>query len=169
MGKLTLIIGLLYFLYYAGNTIYDLFLKKTHTVAGTDHSEEFSIGDSTEDENPQNVSIDEVENLKTPSSFSSKTFNSNEEQDIDTQADIEHWRRKFEQEQDMDNYDAGKNSSETIKEKPSGKIQENTKEKPKSPQDTGINWKTLLNKAETQVQMLSNIDGYKVYKTLAVG
>lgn len=153
MGKIFIIIGVVYFLYYAANIIYDLFIKKDKKVED-DLSEEFTIGESNDIES-RNVIIDDVENVNTPSSFSSDQLNQEISNDIITQEDNDIWRKKFEEEENMDKYLTGKR----------GEPIDNTISSNK-PTDNSINWQNMLNMAETKVQMVSNLDGYKVYKTV---
>lgn len=153
MGKIFIIIGVVYFLYYGANIIYDLFIKKDKKVED-DLSEEFTIGESNDIES-RNVIIDDVENVNTPSSFSSDQLNQEISNDIITQEDNDIWRKKFEEEENMDKYLTGKR----------GEPIDNTISSNK-PTDNSINWQNMLNMAETKVQMVSNLDGYKVYKTV---
>lgn len=148
MGNIFIIIGVLYLLYYAANIIYDLFIRKEKVDHNNDNTEEFSIGDSTVES--QNVQIDDVENLNTPSSFNDNNFNVQNEDNVEEE-DTEGWRKRFEEEQNMDRF-----PTQTVNSPPKLK-----------PKDNPINWQNLLNMAETKVQLVSNIDGYKVYKTLS--
>lgn len=161
MGKIFTIIGIVYVLYYAANIIYDLFFKKDKTVS-QDDSEVFSIGDLAEEyqEPVQNVSIDDVENLKTPHSYNSKPFdvttNGNET------ADTELWRKRFEEEQNIDNYPSVVNTQNNV----SSTHEYSNSTTQTSSKNDAILWQELLNQAETQVQVVDDIEGYKVYKTV---
>lgn len=68
-GKLIGIILALYILYYAGNIIYDLFLKKEKVVEGDDDLEEFHGEVRPEQSEVVQVSQDEVEEMNMPSSY----------------------------------------------------------------------------------------------------
>ena len=70
MLKYSFILLAVYFLYYAGNIVYDLFLKKEKTIP-TDATEEFSLADFAKSENlpPSSIGIEDVENIRTPKSF----------------------------------------------------------------------------------------------------
>lgn len=68
-GKLIGIIVVLYVLYYAGNIIYDLFLKKEKVVEGDDDLEEFHGEVRPEQSEVVQVSQDEVEEMNMPSSY----------------------------------------------------------------------------------------------------
>ena len=70
MLKYSLILLGAYLLYYAGNIVYDLFLKKEKTLH-TDATEEFSLADFAESESlpPSSIGIEDVENIRTPKSF----------------------------------------------------------------------------------------------------
>lgn len=68
-GKLIGIIVVLYVLYYAGNIIYDLFLKKEKVVEGDDDLEEFHGEVRPVQSEVVQVSQDEVEEMNMPSSY----------------------------------------------------------------------------------------------------
>jgi hypothetical protein len=73
MNKIMISIITVYLLYYAGNMIYDLYLKKDNSKK-QDDTEEYSLKefvDGNADEITE-VSIDDVENINTPQSFSKK-------------------------------------------------------------------------------------------------
>lgn len=104
MLKYSLILIGIYILYYAGNIVYDLFLKKEKTVV-TDESEEFSLISFAKTESPpeSRIEIDDVENIRTPKSF--QKINSPISIDPSTvfeQPDLEEMRRKFEAEEELD-------------------------------------------------------------------
>ncbi|MDV3774539.1 hypothetical protein CMU14_15805 [Elizabethkingia anophelis] len=154
MEKIIIIITVLYVLYYAGNIIYDLFLKKEIIIV-TDESEEFTLSDFAEQnkEEIQGVGIEDVENLNTPKSFTTNSeaisvkYESPEER-----PDIDRWREKFEAEEDIDQYDVH----------PKEPVTQSQEQKPIS---KNTDWKKILNLAETSVQVVANIDGHKVYQS----
>ena len=148
MIKFSLLLLTAYVLYYAGNIIYDLFLKKEVTTHH-EESEVFSLSDFTnEKENPTTVGIEDVETLNMPKSFNKKEiipqFSSPNEEILS----LEELRQRFESEQDLNDI----SDSEPEKEK------EALKEK-------DSNWRNILNLSETMVQLVSNIDGHKVYQS----
>ena len=175
MLKYSLILLAVYFLYYAGNIVYDLFLKKEKLVQ-TDTVEEFSLGDFSHSENhsPTQIGIEDVENIRTPKSFlkseipiAQNTFEEN--------PDLEELRRRFESEQDLDDFDhlAEPAESATAKTEALPSNNEETHqnnshgESASSIQESNKNkWHQLLNLAETSVQMISNNDGYKTYQSI---
>lgn len=71
MGKVILITGILYLLYYAGNIVYDLFIKKPIVVHNENEGELISIGAILENESEpvKNIREEEVEDLDTPNSY----------------------------------------------------------------------------------------------------
>ena len=71
MGKVILITGILYLLYYAGNIVYDLFIKKPIVVHNENEGELISIGAILENESEpvKNIREEEVEDLNTPNSY----------------------------------------------------------------------------------------------------
>ena len=98
MIKYSLILLAVYFLYYAGNIVYDLFLKKEKTVQ-TDSVEEFSLADFAQSENipPSSVRIEDVENIRTPKSFlkSELPLSSPNQRSFEENPDLEELRRRF--------------------------------------------------------------------------
>ncbi|WP_027384942.1 hypothetical protein [Epilithonimonas caeni] len=171
MLKYLSILLVIYFLYYAGNILYDLFLKK-EKISQTDTTEEFSLGDFAENnaQAPNMVGIEDVENINTPNSFLKNQFQS-QNAPIEDEPKIEDLRRRFEAEQDIDNA--------TPTDVPSEEIQTETPEKEiyfESEKDDGASannneetsrkkndWKSLLKLSETTVHMIANYDGQKVY------
>ena len=71
MGKVILITGILYILYYAGNLVYDLFIKKPIVVTNQNEGELISLGSimEIEPEPVKNIREEEVEDLDTPNSY----------------------------------------------------------------------------------------------------
>lgn len=71
MGKVILITGILYFLYYVGNVVYDLFIKKPIVVQNENEGEIISLGTIMENEPEmvRNIREEEVEELNTPNSY----------------------------------------------------------------------------------------------------
>ena len=71
MGKVILITGILYLLYYAGNLVYDLFIKKPIVVTNQNEGELISLGSimEIEPEPVKNIREEEVEDLDTPNSY----------------------------------------------------------------------------------------------------
>ena len=113
MLKYSLILLGSYLLYYIGNIVYDLFLKKEKAVQ-TDATEEFSLGEfakKSKDE-VQKIGIEDVENLNTPKSFSKRELIPTSPGDSDEIQDVEYWRQKFESEENMDDFDNKEESTE---------------------------------------------------------
>ena len=177
MLKYTLILLGAYFLYYAGNIVYDLFLKKEKTLH-TDVTEEFSLADFAQSENlpPSSVGIEDVENIRTPKSFLKSEIPTAQAQNtFEENPDLEELRRRFESEQDLDGFDQLeepiKNTTENI-EAIQSKNNENHQNHTQEEQGLSIQksnrnkWHQLLNLAETSVQMISHNDGYKIYHSI---
>ena len=177
MLKYSLILLGAYLLYYAGNIVYDLFLKKEKTLH-TDATEEFSLADFAESESlpPSSIGIEDVENIRTPKSFlKSEIPISKAQNTFEKNPDLEELRRRFESEQDIDGFDNDdepvKNTTENTEviqsknnENHQNQIQE---EQASSIQKSNKNkWHQLLNLAETSVQMISHNDGYKIYHSI---
>ena len=177
MLKYSFILLAVYFLYYAGNVVYDLFLKKEKTVH-TDDTEEFSLADFAQSESlpPSSVGIEDVENIRTPKSFLKSEIPTAQAQNtFEENPDLEELRRRFESEQDLDGFDDvekpiknvtentesiqsknNENHQNQIQEEQASSIQKSNKNK----------WHQLLNLAETSVQMISHNDGYKIYHSI---
>lgn len=176
MLKYSLILLGAYLLYYAGNIVYDLFLKKEKTVQN-DATEEFSLGEFAESnkDEVQEIGIEDVENLNTPKSFSKRELIPTSHADSDEIQDVEYWRQKFESEQNMDDYDNKEESTEytpenaeTLLPKNEEKNQNQHLEEPTtSIQKLNTNkWHQMLNLAETSVQLIANTDGFKTYQSM---
>ncbi len=177
MLKFSLILLGAYFLYYAGNIVYDLFLKKEKTIP-TDATEEFSLADFAQSENlpRSSVGIEDVENIRTPKSFLKSEIPTAQAQNtFEENPDLEELRRRFESEQDLDGFDQLeepiKNTTENI-EAIQSKNNENHQNHTQEEQGLSIQksnrnkWHQLLNLAETSVQMISHNDGYKIYHSI---
>ena len=177
MLKYSLILLGAYLLYYAGNIVYDLFLKKEKTLH-TDATEEFSLADFAESESlpPSSIGIEDVENIRTPKSFlKSEIPISNAQNTFEKNPDLEELRRRFESEQDIDGFDNDdepvKNTTENT-EVVQSKNNENYQNQIQEEQASSIQksnrnkWHQLLNLAETSVQMISHNDGYKIYHSI---
>ncbi|WP_209389041.1 hypothetical protein [Chryseobacterium sp. RR2-3-20] len=176
MLKYLLILLGAYLLYYAGNIVYDLFLKKEKAVQ-TDATEEFSLGEFAEKnkDKVQEIGIDDVENLNTPKSFSKRELIPTSPEDSDEIQDVEYWREKFESEENMDDFNNKEESTENTPEnaeallsKNEEKSQNQHREEPTSPiQKLNTNkWHQMLNLAETSVQLIANTDGFKTYQSM---
>ena len=177
MLKYSLILLGAYFLYYAGNIVYDLFLKKERTIH-TDATEEFSLADFVQSESlpPSSIGIEDVENIRTPKSFLKSEIPTAQAQNtFEENPDLEELRIRFESEQDLDGFDNDEEAvksttenTEAIQSKNNENHQNQIQEEPASSiQKSNRNkWHQLLNLAETSVQMISHNDGYKIYHSI---
>lgn len=177
MGKFTLIILLVYAGYYLGNIAYDLFVKKQN-IAKSDDSEEFSLAEFAEQyrEDLKVIRIEDVENLRTPSSFSKKELFA-EPDSPGQRYDLEYWRERFEAEENIDSFepllvpesqsaDDLYNRSSQVSDPRSTEGQEGEKSSVSSVQTTREKFRNLLNLAETSVQLIAHPDGYKIYQSM---
>ncbi|MBW3523273.1 hypothetical protein [Chryseobacterium sp. NKUCC03_KSP] len=195
MIKISLTILAVYVLYYAGNIVYDLFLKKEKETY-KEETEEFSLSEISEqyEDLTKNVGIEDVENLNTPKSFNRNPIHSDITEGNEERQDLEYLRELFESEQDLDEFDnpskkdftemesqshpkKAESSEESLDqnektstEKENQKPDEVTSENPitvSADQETSRikDWKAMLNLSETLVQMVANYDGYKVYQS----
>lgn len=176
MTKFLIILLALYILYYIGNIIYDLFVKKESTLV-TEESDVFSLAEFEEQNRDAvtTVGIEDVENLNTPKSFNKKEFPIKTEISEERE-DIEVWRRRFESEQNIDSFDLDSVKTmvdeNILDELTAAENNEPEQMDQVSSEDTNkilskINkeqWYQLLNDAETTVQMISNTNGHKVYQ-----
>jgi hypothetical protein len=177
MIKYSLILLAAYFLYYAGNILYDLFLKK-EKITHVDLTEEFSLGGfaQTDAEPPSRIGIEDVENVSTPKSFLKKELDFQKPSSTDQQPDLEEMRKRFEAEQDIDDMPAPANDTTTalVEESPSDNTSQpqdmpvNAEEYPKreKAEPKKSHWKELLNLSETTVQLVANYEGQKVYHSV---
>ena len=173
MLKYSLILLGAYLLYYIGNIVYDLFLKKEKDLQ-TNATEEFSLGEfakKSKDE-VQKIGIEDVENLNTPKSFSKRELIPTSPGDSDEIQDVEYWRQKFESEENMDDFDNKEESTENAEallSKNEEKSQNQHHEEPTTSPIQKLNtnkWHQMLNLAETSVQLIANTDGFKTYQSM---
>lgn len=175
MVKISLSILAVYLIYYVVNILYDLFLKK-ETEIYKEEEEEFSLSEISEqyEDLTKNVGIEDVENLNTPKSFNKNLFHPDPIEGKEERQDLEHLREQFESEQDIDNFqneekieEEHPKISETL---PSLKKEtipnQNTDDRIlNAGQNNKDKFRDLLNLAETNVQLISSIDGYKIYQS----
>ncbi len=193
MTKIFLTILVLYLLYYTGNIVYDLFLKKDNALK-EDEAQEYALAALSEQDKAEikAVRIDDVEHLNTPNSFNTKELFSSNGEEADEPHDLDHWRRRFESEQDIDAFetmpemDGNSTEKEISKYLPSEQddIQnaemkefvatppekEENAQSEHEKENTALKLKQqfnqFLNLAETYVQVVSDLDGFKVYHSL---
>ena len=158
MKFIPIILGL-YFLYYVGMVIYDLFLKKEKVVEAENSEQNYSISDFAQQnkETPVVVGIEDVENIMTPKSYEEiqEPFLSA----TDENQDIEKLKSKYEDENKLD-----EEEMEIAENKIEPEVQTENKnpsiaDKPIS----NLKIKDILNHINTKVKMVANYDGQKVY------
>lgn len=151
MGKFTLIILGIYILYYVGNIIYDLYLKKEKIVT-EDDTVEYSLGDIAENVSKEikSVEIDDVENLETPQSFYNEVINNENDDEDSNNTDMEKLAKKYEEEKEEETEQENEKGNYPNEDKI---IVEDSKDK----------WNKIIDSATTKVKLLENIDGHKVY------
>ena len=195
MIKISLCILAVYLMYYAGNIVYDLFLKK-EKESYKQETEEFSLSEISEqyEDLTATIGIEDVENLNTPKSFNKNPIHSDYTEGNEERQDLEYLRELFESEQDLDEFDnpSKKDSTEIENQShpenaessevyfdqkdkiPVEKEDEKPNETESSEATANIDketsrikdWKAMLNLSETLVQMVANYDGYKVYQSI---
>ena len=173
MVKIGLGILALYVLYYAGNIVYDLFLKKEKTDV-TDEVQEFSLEDVASDiASSKSVTIEDVENIKTPDSYTNRNLGTNSTED-DSEKIMEDLRAKFESEQDLDFEEENEDEKEEEGLASEGnqkfaeeetQLQESTikKEAVAENKKTQKSWNQIINDSISHVRVIKNYDGQKVY------
>ena len=158
MKFIPIILGL-YFLYYVGMVIYDLFLKKEKVVEAENSEQNYSISDFAQPnkETPVVVGIEDVENIRTPKSYEEiqEPFLSA----TDENQDIEKLKNKYEDENKLE-----EEEMEIAENKIEPEVQTENKnpsiaDKPIS----NLKIKDILNHINTKVKMGANYDGQKVY------
>lgn len=176
MTEIIIIIIAVYLFYYAVNIIYDLFLKKDNSLK-QDDTEEYSLTEFAEkDKNEiKGVGIDDVENINTPESFNKRDLFPTKEAEQDQDRDLDHWRNKFESEQDIDTFeDIPDRREQPYHQKENSipdkiEIDQDAVNKDRAP--TKIisyqeQFHQFLSLAETSVQVISDHDGYKIYQSV---
>lgn len=152
MKFIPIILGL-YFLYYVGMVIYDLFLKKEKVVEAENSEQNYSISDFAQQnkETPVVVGIEDVENIRTPKSYeeTQEPFLSA----TDENQDIEKLKNKYEDENKLEEEEMEIAEEQTENKNPS------IADKPIS----NLKIKDILNHINTKVKMVANYDGQKVY------
>ncbi len=168
MIKISLCILAVYLLYYSGNILYDLFLKKEKEVR-TDEMEEFSLSEISEQYEAAaiNMEIEDVENLSTPKSFNKNQIHS-DFGGKDERQDLEHLRKQYEAEQDLEHPkdDKAENKGYLVSTDGENIQVQSSKDLVSSIQKSNKDkWHQLLNLAETSVQLIANQDGCKIYQS----
>lgn len=152
MKFIPIILGL-YFLYYVGMVIYDLFLKKEKVVEAENSEQNYSISDFAQQnkETPVVVGIEDVENIRTPKSYEEiqEPFLSA----TDENQDIEKLKNKYEDENKLEEEEMEIAEEQTENKNPS------IADKPIS----NLKIKDILNHINTKVKMVANYNGQKVY------
>ena len=183
MTKFIIILIVLYIVYYAGNIIYDLFLK-TNSIIKTEDNQEFSLVDF-EEENRSNVKIvgiEDVENLITPKSYNKKQFPI-ETVFTEERQNMDHWRERFESEQNIDSFEEDEPLQENVDDQNEKEIEVQSKDiiEPEIENNEWVQnqknaadiqaiilansniWKKKMALAETTVNVVDNMKGQKVY------
>lgn len=144
-------IGISYIAYYTANIVYDLLFKQDK-IKKEEETIEISLEDLAE-EKVEQIAIDDVESLNTPNSY----------QDISKQIqavgepepiDIEELRRRFEAEESLDFLEE-LTASMVVPKLKTEKVHNNF--------ISEVDVMNFLREAETQVQLVKNIDGFKTY------
>ena len=158
MKFIPVILGL-YFLYYVGMVIYDLFLKKEKVVEAENSEQNYSISDFAQQnkETPVVVGIEDVENIRTPKSYEEiqEPFLSA----TDENQDIEKLKNKYEDENKLEEEEMEIAENKIEPEMQTENKNPSIADKPIS----NLKIKDILNHINTKVKMVANYDGQKVY------
>ena len=158
MKFIPVILGL-YFLYYVGMVIYDLFLKKEKVVEAENSEQNYSISDFAQQnkKTPVVVGIEDVENIRTPKSYEEiqEPFLSA----TDENQDIEKLKSKYEDENKLEEEEMEIAENKTESEEQTANKNPSIADKPIS----NLKIKDILNHINTKVKMVANYDGQKVY------
>jgi hypothetical protein len=158
MKFIPIILGL-YFLYYVGMVIYDLFLKKEKVVEAENSEQNYSISDFAQQnkETPVVVGIEDVENIRTPKSYEEiqEPFLSA----TDENQDIEKLKNKYEDENKLEEEEMEIAENKIEPEMQTENKNPSIADKPIS----NLKIKDILNHINTKVKMVANYDGQKVY------
>lgn len=154
MTNFVLITLALYILYYAGNIVYDLFIAKEKKLVTEEDKEEFSLENlaDADDVNVTQVDLDSVEEITSSNSIEideNEIFNNDEEieenvisvYNPNNSSEIEENKTFFE------NVPTVENTKEHIRE-----VQRKR-------------FRDILNQAETNVQVVLNAEGEKMYRS----
>lgn len=151
MAKFIQYLILVYLLYYSGNILYDIFIRKPKTPIDEQDKEEFSLGEFVKPE-VINVELDDVELMNTNSTMEieeEELFgNSSGENDMN----LDTLKQKFEQEEHLST-DTSNISSPT-----SSKI--NEEEVKKRNKQT---MREIMRMVQTQVQVVGSIGNEKIF------
>lgn len=188
------IVLIIYILYYAGNIIYDIFLKKESQKLDEENTEEFSFG-LGEESRVQNIQMEDVEQMTTTAKFEA------DENDIfgsddDFSDNLDDLEQKYNQEMELEaenNQKNNQNQEQNDENQVRGienevrsnedehntenkeEIEENSENNGGENSEKNINkeeiikrnkafFKELMNKAETKVQVIISEDGEKIYR-----
>lgn len=136
MGKFVTILIILYVLYYAGNIIYDLYIKKEKVEKVEE--EVFSIDGLETQEDIKQVKIDDVENRNDVSSKEEELYEADYNGNDTPQFNMEALKRKHEEEREI-----------AKKENPLKKIE---------PKD----FQKLIHNASSKIRTEKEVDGYPI-------
>ena len=159
-----IIIFFVYVIYYLAMLIYDVYLRKEKSVPDEEDKQEFSLAEMA-DNTITNVDFDEVEQMTTSSKievnendiFSSATDSENT--DEPSSENLEALKRKFEEEEHLDDNEADNEGGQTEVFTPINKEEILKRDNER--------FKNLLSLAETNVQVIFNESengGYKTFK-----
>lgn len=153
MGQFVLIVLGIYTLYYAGNIIYDLYLKKEKVEE--EEEQTINIEGIEVSENIENVGIDDVEEMNTPNEFASDEdylpdFNHNEKRE--TNQSIEELQHKYEEETLLDKAANDNTGEKNAEKKNNGLKKINT-----------MDFQNILNSASSKVSVVKDNDGILSY------
>lgn len=170
MGTFIQITLVIYILYYTGNIVYDLFLKKEKISNEQQDKQEFSLEYINNE--VTNVEMDEVEDMTTTSKmeineediFSLNDESYNGEASLNS---LDSMKTKFENEEKMENGNK-KNNDESTDEDNTGGKKIDFSSKKEIVEKNKNRWKDFMNLAETSIQIVKTPEGEKIHKSTMI-
>ncbi|MCO7354026.1 hypothetical protein [Riemerella anatipestifer] len=162
MGKFVLVVLIIYILYYTGNIIYDLYIKKEKVEEVEE--EVVTIEGIDTEENVANVEIDDIEEMATPKGFTNEEeYNiregeqENEFDEGEKERNILELEKKHKEESQLDSITKGQEVAEKkVEEQP--KLKTDFKRTP-----TPEEFRKIINDAESNVYIASEKEGHICY------
>lgn len=150
MGKIITFIVIGYLIYYAIQIVYDLFIKKSPVVIDKDDGELISLGQIEEDLEPNEVrkiNIDQVEDIAIPHSFDvdSDDFDINDGEPTNSEADLNHLKKQYDEEQTLSVPEQVEKKSEDLDEEKATLLSKYSNATPDASKIKSVKSKTKLN------------------------
>ena len=172
MNKILLIILGAYIIYYAAMLIYDLFIAKDDKIV-ENLEDEIDLTEVLEEEDFKKVDVDQVESIQTPDSFTLK--DEIDEAPYQSKEDLDELEERYKQERELEEFDTSISTEKKEVKEEEKKEEESIKNDDPSQKDTEKKstsissrdnlWTDIVNKANTSVQVVENIEGHVSYRS----